>query len=491
MSTIAAASASRDHVAAAIDAAVDGDTVLVPDHAGIDWTQGLPAIGKGVRLLTSAPGAVTIRHSAGSADLIPVTETPGASFELGGFRLLQGSGTGQHLVVSAAGDPDTGAPALIHDNYLETNGGMLRSVEMATNRGVIFRNRFHSQLQDDGAIGCKAPGLLSSWLTPHSMGTADLDGRSNLYIEDNYFDRVFLQALDFDDNSRVVLRHNTFDNSALTSHGADTSTHGCRHWEIYENDFLFADLGQLTLNLNYFFYVRGGSGVIFANRIPNIASQWWGDKSELTLTLQNLRRNAGPYACWNGGYPAPHQVGQGHDGASQTLEPVYLWGNTGAGNYDAPAIADYSPDECGGGPPVSGFIQSGRDFYVGTPRPGYAPYQYPHPLALGIPVPAPAPAPAPKPPPVQISISGVTATPTTPGKATVTWTTNVPASSAVAYGLGAVPDKATGISAGPRTSRSVVLTGLARHRTYSYQAISTDPTCGNEARSVILTFQSK
>jgi hypothetical protein len=128
--------------------------------------------------------------------------------------------------------------------------------------------------------------------------------------------------------------------------------------------------------------VRGGTGVIADNVLPDMRSCAWGNKPEIILTVQNIRRDAGLYPCWST-YPAPHQVGQGNDGTTDVLDPVYLWGNTGGGNYSSPGIADYDPDECGTGLSSSDFIQRGRDFYVDTIRPGYAKYTYPHPLRAG------------------------------------------------------------------------------------------------------------
>jgi hypothetical protein len=54
----------------------------------------------------------------------------------------------------------------------------------------------------------------------------------------------------------------------------------------------------------------------------------------------------------------------------QVLEPIYCWSNILNG---APAsiISDYPT------------LQSGRDFYNNTPKPGYTPYTYPHPLVSG------------------------------------------------------------------------------------------------------------
>ena len=59
------------------------------------------------------------------------------------------------------------------------------------------------------------------------------------------------------------------------------------------------------------------------------------------------------------GRPAkwPHQV----------TEPCYSWNNTQAGGSEELASSEPS-------------IEEGRDFFNGTPKPGYTPYTYPHPL---------------------------------------------------------------------------------------------------------------
>ena len=71
------------------------------------------------------------------------------------------------------------------------------------------------------------------------MGMADANGDKNTYLEDCTFRWIFLQAIDFDDNSRTVMRHNVFDNAAITSHGQETSAVGARQWEVYDNEFIF------------------------------------------------------------------------------------------------------------------------------------------------------------------------------------------------------------------------------------------------------------
>ena len=370
---IVATSCSRGHVEAAITAAIAGDTVVVP--AGTcTWFEGI-SFSKGIHLRGESPGSVTLVHSAGASYLLEITEDPSHVTEVSALRFLEGSATADaHVAVYGGG----GRPVVIRQSYFETDGGLLRSIRWASNRGLVWGNEFYSNRGDDQGI-VFVNGDDDSWTTPSTMGAGDVTGESNVYVEDNLFREIPLQALDPDGNSRVVIRHNLFDNSGMASHGADTSPDGTRHWEVYDNTFTFTNFGDCdgsqTLNLNYFFYIRGGTGVIADNVIPDIASCAWGDKTELVTTVQNIRRNAGPYPCWVG-YPAPRQVGQSHDGATPITDPVYIWANSGGGIH---AAVDYNPDECGNGETVGDYIQVGRDV-VFAPKPGYQKYPYPHPL---------------------------------------------------------------------------------------------------------------
>jgi hypothetical protein len=264
-----------------------------------------------------------------------------------------------------------------------TSDNTLTAIRMESNRGVVYSNTFNSNGKNVEAVQFK-PGLASSWTSDDTMGARDSTGESNVYIEDNTFIGLYLMALDFDDGSRVAVRHNVFDNSAVVAHGADTSPLGARHYEIYDNTFKFTNFGECTtggstLNLNWWVYLRGGTGIIADNLMPDIKSCVWGDKPELELIVQNLRRNAGPAACWTT-YPAPHQVGQGYKTGAIT-DPLYVWGNSGGGQLSNPTLADYSPNECGAGAPSTAtFVVSGRDYVTGTPKPGYTKFVYPHPF---------------------------------------------------------------------------------------------------------------
>jgi len=252
------------------------------------------------------------------------------------------------------------------------------------------------------------------------MGTADVTGESNLYIEDNTFTKVLQAAIDVDDNCRVVIRHNVFDNSALGSHGADTSSVGGRHFELYDNTFTFTNFGECngsqTANVPFFFFLRGGTGVITNNTgLTDMSSCAWGNKPALNFTVMNLQRDAGPNPCWGAGtsggsrYHAPRQIGMGRvtgagkDGLGRATdsmtyvgdsEPLYIWDQSGP---LVVALSDYGPsnaDSCSGTTDLTrNYVVPGRDFFVdGTAKPGWTRFAYPHPLRVRAPSPPASPA---------------------------------------------------------------------------------------------------
>jgi hypothetical protein len=241
------------------------------------------------------------------------------------------------------------------------------------------------------------------------MGSADATGESNIYVEDNTFTNVLQAAIDVDDNCRMVIRHNTFDHSALGSHGPDTSSIGNRHFELYDNTFIFTNFGECdgskTLNVPFFFFLRGGTGVVTDNTgLQDMTSCAWGHKPALNMTVMNLQRESGPNPCWGqssfGGakYPVPRQVGRGRvtgtgtDGTGRTndgftyvgdSEPLYIWNQS-----FTPALSDYPGgvnQSCSGAPTgydvTSNYLVAGRDYFNdGTAKPGFVKFTYPHPL---------------------------------------------------------------------------------------------------------------
>lgn len=337
----------------------------------------------------TAPGKTVIRNEIPRGAAIELSPTPSGLVEISNLHFQAGDGNTwatNHLSIL---DRRGGKGFRIHHSRFTTNGEIGRAIEVRTLGGLIDHCSFDQGFDagpgngignDDQAVGFKAESAYASWRTASTMGTLDIDGTANTYVEDCYFAGFWTQCLDFDDNSRTVVRHCVFNHSGCASHGADTSAAGNRHFELYDNEFLFRDAGADTFNVTWWLFVRGGTGVITGNVLPDLRSQSWGDKAELNFTVMNLRRKAGRHPCWRSGWPVPHQIGQGHDGKKPVSEPVYIWGNSGGGE-EIPFLSDYEPNECGeGAAPVSEYLQPDRDFVVGEAKPGYVKFRYPHPL---------------------------------------------------------------------------------------------------------------
>ncbi len=346
-------------------------------------------------------GTCTITdNTADVGDLINVTESTAGSIRIEGFDFVSGTGIhGNPNGVIAIEYQADAFPVLIKGNTYDVADTSGDFIIAKTNRGVIWDN---SMTADVGGGSCnnqaafvriKNLGLTSVWTEGPYYGMDDTNGDKNLYIEDNTLDNVH-QGIDCDANCRVVLRHNIFINSGTLNHGVDTGDIGGRYMVIHHNEFVWDTTvlcaPDLPAGATSFIYLRGGPALIHDNIIPDLFSMAWGDPLEVNFADEKLRRNAGSYGCWTGGYPSRQQVGWGYSnggteagmtGEFQDLEPVYLWGNTGAGNYDNPAVLDYPVDECGGSSPTAAdYIVVNREFYLNTMKPGYTAYTYPHPL---------------------------------------------------------------------------------------------------------------
>jgi hypothetical protein len=388
--TITAASCDVDDVAAAIDVAATGDTVVVPNGT-CSWSSGVSI--SGIHLRGESAGGVTIIHDFPDGYLVTMFEDPSTNTELSRFSFASGAAGASYTVVVY----DGGRPALIHDNQWS---GVISGIHIASLHGVVWSNTM-----DTGTISMAAADVQFvaqkieyledyGWLQASTEGTLDPDGEQNLYIEDNTITHVGEGTLDPDDNARMVVRHNTFDNSAMASHGADTSWVGVRHVEVYDNEFIFTNFGDCdgsqTMNLPWFIFIRGGTWVITNNVMPDLSSCSYGDKPGILATVMNLQRDDGLYGCWGAGentdqtYPAPHQFGQGADGSEQILDPTYIWNNVGSDSGSGNgrfSTTDFGSDECPA--PVQSvvdYIHVGRDVILDQPKANWAPYPYPHPL---------------------------------------------------------------------------------------------------------------
>jgi hypothetical protein len=218
-----------------------------------------------------------------------------------------------------------------------------------------------------------------SWAAPLGLGSEQA-----IFIENNEFIELSANyaagALDALDGARVVFRHNQLRGQFVATHGTESGQRrrSIRSFEFYNNRF---DMPSSKM-LDRAFFVRGGTGVIWGNVLTGA----WNSM----VSMQNFR-DAASYTPWgkcdgtsaydgntSGGYPCVDQPGRGTSkllsGSTPALgpvgnisDPIYIWSNSGG---------TFTYGTAGG----SANVKLNRDYFVGSPRPGYTPYPYPHPL---------------------------------------------------------------------------------------------------------------
>jgi hypothetical protein len=379
---------SAGDVQAAITAASAGSVVLIPSGQ-FSWTSQV-VVKTDVSVQGAGAGNTTITDADDNlpfAGMLAIANPTPFACSVSGITFNGNSlHAGNTFLVQVL------TPALIHDNAFLSNGGLLDQMRFVCNGGVVWNCTFYDYDGNEEGITFQnsaggANGVSPDWTTGSTLGILDASGTLNTYIEDCTFVDMALQAMDLSDNSRVVVRHCTFNNSSIVSHGLDTGPYGTRQWEIYENNFVFTSSGTTPaggtypLGMNWWFYVRGGTGVIWGNVMPDLVAQQLGSKSSILLTVWNIRRTSAYIPCQTA-WLALHQVGQGYQ-SGLVSDPVYIWSNSGGTIWERPGIGDWQPDQCGNGQVSDNYIKLNRDYIVGTVRPGYKPYTYPHPVRAG------------------------------------------------------------------------------------------------------------
>ncbi len=355
--TLAAASCSASAVQQALDAASDGDTVLVP--AGTcDWGSTTVSRDAGIHLRGAGRDQTLIRRSGaddGSHALQfdcsngqPV-EVSDIAFE--GRQNASIFDNGLHL---ANGCRDF----RIHDTRFTHFNGSGIEVRGSDARGVIYDSEFIDNWTGDSGEGYGVVVYGSS-----DWPDLDLGGPQAVFIEDNYF-RSNRHSVASNYGSRYVVRHNTFvttnqsrNTSMIDAHGRQSgSDRGSRSWEIYQNHLIFDDDGFQADGIS----IRGGDGVIFGNLIDH--------------THQGLIAYTAQFVIEAG---CPAAGGQGSAGAypvADQTRQAWVWDNTRT-DTEGQFIRVSSPNsfDC------SYYLKEGRDYFQ-TMKPGYSQYIYPHPL---------------------------------------------------------------------------------------------------------------
>lgn len=398
--TVNAASPSFSDVSTAMSSATAGTAVVMPSGTAI-WTQTL-TIPPGVSLLGAGnSNTVIIDEVSRSSSPHQLIKASGTNYEIGGFVVSRGvtnttynwdgeifmSGFNFRLHHMTFWKP-FGLPG-----YVIARQALFDHNICITPGGEAFQT-YDSGFGDD------------SWANPIVPGSQGF-----LYFEDNWFqDGNTVPGIDAYNGSQLAIRHNVFTNSWTGNHGTDSSQRqrSTAWMEVYLNTFVFPP-GSPNVPWPWTIYYRGGSGVVFSNLFQG---RFGGGVA--LATYRNIvdgsvdgSPNWPPWGPANGtspwdgntdslGYPVLDQVGRGVGDLitgsppinsttgtkawpHQASNPLYVWNNT----LQIDTSSEVRVQQ-------ASIIQN-RDYFLGTPKPGYIPFQYPHPLQSGCFTPAPPP----------------------------------------------------------------------------------------------------
>jgi hypothetical protein len=400
---------SEKDVQDAINAARNGAIIKIQDGS---YTWDKPVTNSRytpVHIMAQSLGGVTIKRGYKGGHLLVLNASPKGNVELSGIHFTSDlDGASDNYTFTLFVNQLSGQPVLIHDCSFVT--GYEYAMLFQGNGGVVWNCSFATHSDNLGGISfVNTSATCALWNQPDTLGgsatkygTGDRTGTLNTYVESCYFRDAANTMANWDDNSRVVWRYNEMYNAACASHGQETSIWGTRHWEVYGCTFKRTSSGKAfggtayPLNLNYWFEIRGGTGVIAKNEMDDIPS-----KIGVQLNVFSINRK-GSIPCQTS-YPAAHQIGQGWSGASRATfgtpviqkdgigavtNPAYIWDNTGTGTSGLRYVGlnQYGPDECGNGQLIENYLKKNRDYFVNVAMPQWTPFTYPHPLrshALG------------------------------------------------------------------------------------------------------------
>ena len=393
VSIIHAASCSQADVQATIDAASDGDFVLIP--AG-HCTWNTPAAQTPSAILNDK--AVTLQGAGTTQTLI--TDGIGLAWNEVPLRINGVEGkpfrvTGLTLIGQGAGHYDSFAAISIYGtsqnfrvDHIKFDNIAGRSLAVSGNTyGVVDHCEF-IQPNGQGVIVTDDRGNpqgSTAWEEPMSFGTDDA-----VFIEDSLFQWGSSAdgAVDCGNGGRFVFRHNTVAGIMVGNHGMDTKPRSCMQMEIYDNTFL-----PSAHDVYVAMQSRGGTAVIFNNTITG--------NYQLGIGVTNYRSccyagaactpspdppfgtcdgtnppdgNTQPTATYKG-WPCKDQIGRG---SRQSSEPLYEWNNTRNGS-DVDVTVYNNWTGCVN-PQPSDHVKENRDYYSDVSRLGYTLYVYPHPL---------------------------------------------------------------------------------------------------------------
>ncbi len=418
--TISAKTCSSDDVQAAIAEAQDGDTVQVP--AGTcKWTTPVtigsqdsttkPATSIAVTLAGAGIDVTTIQYQLTSGYAIAAAVQSGKAIRVTGFTFDGSLDTTPATGALGLGG-DVGAIARVDHSkftHLLTYGMDIYAIYGLVDHCSFTKDPAAGSVTEISLVGDtteRTGSANDSWARPPSLGTAQA-----MYLEDDTFDlpNVANGPEDAYEGARFVLRHSQVFGENLGWHGFDSAIRGTMQYEIYSNTMTNSSpTGETSPNYPHGLLCesRSGSGVVYDNTVangPNATNQF--GTYDAFLELRNYRSSDGFFGAsadtangsfCNGvphkdglvdgdftglqGYPCKDQTGRT---TNQELMPTYSWNNDFLGTKGGfLVVGGYGTVPDGGADRTTLHIVENRDFYNGTPKPGYVAYVYPHPLAL-------------------------------------------------------------------------------------------------------------
>ena len=424
-STTYSRSCSSSDVQAAINAAGEGDTVIIPAGTAA-WTQQVWILDKAVTLRGSGQGVTVLTHNIdGKATPMIYIDNLGSKFvRVTNFSIGGGNVGSTRDGLIRVGKIFQGSGKI----SVNTNWRIDHVSLSLTGRGVTVKGRSYG-LIDHCTFDAPAKGTQQgvavfgddekSWNRPLSLGTTEC-----VCVEDCVFSwRAWSadSAIDCYAGGRYTFRHNTMTNIGPGCHGLDSGHYRSTvSWEVYENTAYQKGGVKQARAIGQF---RGGTGVIFNNTChrEDASTPWpridvecyrathgisWNKKNPAGLPWGNIT-GTNPYDGNKDkfGYPALDQIGAAPptvpDNITGTSGPpraghsvqghraAYQWNNKMIDRDKNELtmrwrINDHfnettnRPDMH---PNVLDIIQNPRDVVDGVPMPGYKPLTYPHPLA--------------------------------------------------------------------------------------------------------------
>ena len=374
--TINAASCSSAHVQNAINAAQDGDTVLVP-AGSCTWNTAVVINNKAITLrgAGSDQAGTKITYGGSGHTLIDIDlKNKAGTLDVSGFWLLGGDPNYWDGTAMQIYGPTGFKNLRVHHMVFDSNTQW--SIKLGANTyGLLDHCIFRGTAYGVMTYGRGA----QDWAAPLGLGTSDFFFfEDNTFDWDDFYEVTGVPVLDMDLGGRVVFRHNNVKHGMWETHDKARSGLASAHaYEIYNNTF-WADTDKWKA-----LDITSGTGVIFGNTFTGpylypIGGIDYKSFDPRGLQLCNGTDPTDQNVPGLGGWRCQYQIGSHGEGATAIGYPLYLWNNSANGSSVGMVVTDGEHH-----------VQAGRDYInnESTPKPGYAPFVYPHPLQSGITLP--------------------------------------------------------------------------------------------------------